>query len=159
SPSPRKFAIARSYRVVSKACLTAGRPARPAGGPARQSGKEITMNMMCMMGSPMDCGYGHMAPGKIPLLLMGLAAGYAVLVLSQNQQRPLDFLGRILGAIIILVSVGGLLCSLIFGLWCRHSYYHNDGVCAYSMKNMSGCPHDKMEAPSSDEKPLESQKE
>ncbi len=50
-----------------------------------------------------------------PLLLVALAAGYWVLTLSQSQGRPLDLLGRILGGLILLVSVAGLICATVFG--------------------------------------------
>lgn len=80
--------------------------------------------MMSMYGSSL---------GKVPLLLMALAAGYAVLVLSQGQKRPLDALGRFIGAVILLVSFVGLLCVA----WCGISHCRKSaGMCSY-MKNPS----------------------
>ena len=57
--------------------------------------------------------------GKVSLLLMALAAGYAVLVLANKQGRPLDVLGRILGALILLVSSIGLVCMAACSLKCK----------------------------------------
>lgn len=72
--------------------------------------------------------------GKVPLLLLALAAGYAVLVLSQSQQRPLDVLGRFLGGLVVLVSLVGLLCVAVCSVWCGWSRCHQGGMCPSSGK-------------------------
>jgi len=56
---------------------------------------------------------------KIPLLLLALAAGYAVLALSNKQERPLDMLGRLVGGLILIVSFIGLLCVAACSLACH----------------------------------------
>lgn len=59
----------------------------------------------------------------VPLLLLSLAAGYGVLILSERQDRPLDVLGRVIGGIIVLVAAIGLICiaTCSVGRWrqCR----------------------------------------
>jgi hypothetical protein len=50
---------------------------------------------------------------NVTLLLLALAAGYAVLVVSNKQEKPLDTLGRIIGGLILIVSFAGLLFSAI----------------------------------------------
>jgi hypothetical protein len=70
---------------------------------------------------------------KVPMLLLALAAGYAVLVLSNSQQRPLDVLGRILGSLILLISFVGLLCVASSRLCHRWARCHGD-------KMTMGCP-------------------
>jgi len=55
-----------------------------------------------------------------PLLLIALAGGYAVLVMSQHQQSPLDALGRWLGSFILLVALTGLVCTAVCALRCRY---------------------------------------
>ena len=52
------------------------------------------------------------------LLLLSLAAGYGVTVLSKSQSRPLDALGRFVGGLILIVSFIGLLCTAVCGV--RH---------------------------------------
>jgi hypothetical protein len=52
------------------------------------------------------------------ILLVALASGYAVLVMSQHQQAPLDKLGRLLGAFILLVSLVGLICVAVCAVRC-----------------------------------------
>lgn len=52
----------------------------------------------------------------IPLLLLSLAAGYGVLILSERQDRPLDVLGRVIGGIIVLVAGIGLICIATCGI-------------------------------------------
>lgn len=53
------------------------------------------------------------------VLLISLAAGYGVLVLSQNQPRPLDAIGRGVGGLILLVALIGLVCSAVCGMKCH----------------------------------------
>ena len=68
-----------------------------------------------------------------PLLLIAVAAGYAVLVMSQHQQAPLDVLGRWMGSLIMFVALTGLVCTAVFAVKC-----HYGGACGVS----SGmCPH------------------
>jgi hypothetical protein len=57
--------------------------------------------------------------GKVSLLLLALAAGYAVLVVSNKQERPLDVLGRIIGGLILGISFVGLLCVGFCSMRCR----------------------------------------
>lgn len=77
--------------------------------------------------------YG-IAAGKVPLLLIALAAGYTVLTMSQGQKRPLDVLGRIVGGLILVVSFVGLLCVAACALrWCGKS-----AMCSYPGKS-AGC--------------------
>jgi hypothetical protein len=58
-----------------------------------------------------------------PLLILGLAAGYGVLVLANRQERPLDKLGRYVGGAVLLLSVLGLICAAV----CKIS--HMTGRC------------------------------
>lgn len=86
------------------------------------------------------CGGG----GKIAFLLLTMAVGYGVLVLSQKQTRPLDVLGRIVGGIILVVSFVGLLCTAWCGSkrWCNKSamcdYSGGKKVCPMSLQQMDG---------------------
>lgn len=50
---------------------------------------------------------------SLPLLLLSLAAGYGVLVLSNKQERPLDKLGRVIGGLVLLGALAGLLWPLV----------------------------------------------
>lgn len=54
--------------------------------------------------------------GRASILLLTLAVGYGVLVLSQSQQRPLNVLGRIIGGVILVVSIIGLGCVAFCGM-------------------------------------------
>jgi hypothetical protein len=75
---------------------------------------------------------------KVPMLLVALAAGYGVLVLSQQQQRPVSGLGRFLGAVILLVSFAGLLCTAVCTVRSRWGKCHDAAQqCGMSMKH---CP-------------------
>jgi len=67
------------------------------------------------------------------LLLISLAVGYWVLTVSQNQSKALNLLGRILGALILIVSLGGLICSAVcgYGQWKHCAMPHQE--CAYPM--------------------------
>ena len=64
--------------------------------------------------------YGPMfagaATGKIPLLLIAMALGFWVLTLADNNANPLKLVGRVTGWLIMIVSVGGLICSAVFGM-------------------------------------------
>ena len=89
--------------------------------------------------------------GKVPLLLLALAAGYAVLVLSQRQERPLDVLGRFLGALILVVSFVGLLCVA----WCSLGHCRkNAEMCSYGRNTMAPCKMPMTDQPPADA-PLE----
>ena len=68
----------------------------------------------------MGCSYGSHGGGggKVAMLLLTLAAGYGVMVLSQGQKRPLDVLGRFIGGLILIVSFVGLVCVAACGVHC-----------------------------------------
>jgi hypothetical protein len=65
-----------------------------------------------------SCGYGGGASGgcHATMLLLALALGYGVLVLSQSQPKPLNSLGRGIGALILIISFIGLICTAICGV-------------------------------------------
>ncbi len=77
--------------------------------------------------------------GKVSALLLCLAAGYGTLVLSNKQERPLDVLGRLIGAVILLVSFVGLLCTAVCSWKCR--YGDSMSACHGPRKMM--CPFSK----------------
>ncbi len=58
---------------------------------------------------------------KVPLLLLGLASGYGVLVVANKQERPLDNLGRFVGGLVLLLSLLGLVMSAIYGIQCMRA--------------------------------------
>ncbi|OVE77293.1 hypothetical protein BVX98_03105 [bacterium F11] len=60
--------------------------------------------------------YGGCVVGKVSILLLALAVGYWVLTVADKQKKPLDILGRIVGGIILFVSICGLLCNAICGI-------------------------------------------
>jgi len=68
-----------------------------------------------LAGDGCDMGMSGGSTGRVSLLLLALAVGYGVLVLSQSQTKPLNTLGRIIGGIILVVGFVGLLCSAIYG--------------------------------------------
>ncbi len=77
---------------------------------------------------------------KVPLLLLALAAGYAVLVISNKQERPLDVLGRVIGGLVLLGAVAGLVCAGICAMKCAKM------SCDTGMMK-SGCPMTSSENP------------
>ena len=93
-------------------------------------------------------GYPAGGMGKVPLLLLAMVGGYWVLTLSQQQQKPLDLLGRIVGGIVLLIATGGLLCAAFFGLcrwkgcsgasWCPTDKSHK--ACPFSYRRDTGEP-------------------
>jgi hypothetical protein len=84
----------------------------------------------------MACG-GHSGMGggggRVALILLALAVGYGVLVLSQNQIKPLDVLGRFIGGLILIVSFVGLLCIAACAIKCSWA----------SCKEKMGCPYSR----------------
>lgn len=91
------------------------------------------------MAGGMACGakHGGVSAGVPALLLLCLAAGYGVLVLSQYQTRPLDVIGRIIGGLVLIVSFIGLLCVAVCSFRCGS---RNAGMCPYyGMKKGSAC--------------------
>lgn len=88
--------------------------------------------MMCptMMGPPVGCG-------KAAFLLVALALGYWVLTLADNQADRLKLIGRITGWLVMVVAVGGLLCSAFAGMCGRKK------MCATPGAMMGGCPMHK----------------
>ncbi len=88
--------------------------------------------------------------GKVPLLLLALAAGYGVLVLANKQERPLDRLGRLVGGIVLVVSFVGLLCVAVCSIMCRVSCHGERMGAACGMAKPT-CPysgnHDDASAP------------
>jgi hypothetical protein len=93
--------------------------------------------MMYPMMNPMMGGGGG---SKVSMLLLALAAGYAVLVLANKQERPLDVLGRILGGLILVVSFVGLLCVAICRIGCRMGACHKMDSSACSVEARKHCP-------------------
>lgn len=93
--------------------------------------------MMHPMMNPM---MGGGSGSKVSLLLMALAAGYAVLVLANKQERPLDVLGRILGGLILVVSFVGLLCVAVCKIGCRMGSCHKTDPSACSVEARKHCP-------------------
>lgn len=84
----------------------------------------VAVFLMTQMPLLAGCGAGNSScggGGKISLLLLALAVGYGVLVLSQSQQKPLDTLGRIIGGVILVVSIIGLFCIAFAGMKSRCS--------------------------------------
>lgn len=75
---------------------------------------------------------------NIAILLLSLAAGYGVLALSNKQERPLDGLGRFIGGLILLVSLGGLIGAAVCKAAC-HFGRCNHGAATCGMKTMT-CP-------------------
>jgi hypothetical protein len=70
----------------------------------------------------------------VPVYLVTLAVGYWVLTISQSQQRPLDILGRVVGVIILVVSLLGSICTMTCG--------HRGGSCGMAWcgaPRPSGC--------------------
>ena len=67
-------------------------------------------------------------------LLIALAAGYAVLALSNKQERPLDALGRLIGGLILIVSFIGLICVAVCSIRCHWAACHGGSAmsCPYS---------------------------
>lgn len=74
---------------------------------------------------------------KVPALMVALAAGYGVLVLSVKQQRPLDVLGRFIGGVILVVSFIGLLCAAYAGIMC----HRGGSMCGGPGMMSKGCPY------------------
>ena len=74
---------------------------------------------------------------KVALLLLALAAGYAVLALSQRQERPLDVLGRLTGGLILLVTVAGLVGMTICGIGCKMGRCGKNDTASCSMKKIN----------------------
>ncbi len=65
------------------------------------------------------CSYGPMVSGggdKIAFLLIALALGYWVLNLAESNPNPMKLIGRFVAWIVLIVSVGGLICSAVCGL-------------------------------------------
>ncbi len=65
------------------------------------------------------CSYGPMmmgGGGKVAFLLIALALGYWVLNQAENNPNPLKLVGRMVGWLILIVSLGGLVCSAMCGL-------------------------------------------
>jgi thiol:disulfide interchange protein len=92
----------------------------------------VILGMTGMVFASYECpimagGFSNVVGGFILL-----AVGYWVLTLSQNQKRPLDVLGRIIGVIILLASLASLISSAF--------------VC------VSSCPSKKTECPISAQK-------
>jgi hypothetical protein len=69
--------------------------------------------MMCPQGSMM---MGGGMGGKVSMLLIAMAAGYWVLTLAVNTNNPLKLIGRIVGWLILIVSLAGLICAAVCGL-------------------------------------------
>ena len=90
---------------------------------------------------------GHCSAG---LLLLALASGYAVLTLSNKQERPLDLLGRIIGGTILIVSVVGLLCTAVCGI--RTAMACHSGGCPFG-KHMAQCAAPTPETTAPDQAP------
>jgi hypothetical protein len=66
------------------------------------------------------CHHGsYGGASKAAVLLLALAAGYGVLVLSQSQSRPLNVIGRVIGGIVLVVSLIGLICVGVSRVWCK----------------------------------------
>lgn len=72
---------------------------------------------------------------SLPLLLLSLAAGYGVLVLSNKQERPLDKLGRVIGGLVLLGALAGLLWPLV----CAAKYMCGNTSCPIRSKKIV-CP-------------------
>jgi hypothetical protein len=93
--------------------------------------------MMCMNPMMMAAPAG----GKIAFLLVALALGYWVLTLAENQSPGLRTVGRVSGWVIMVVAVGGLLCSAVCGLGRMKS-------CPRGEVSKMGCPMgDVVESP------------
>jgi len=90
--------------------------------------------------------YGKIGFAKVPLMLLALGVGYWVLTLSEKQKKPLDLFGRIIGGLIILVTLAGLICSAFFG-YCKWSKYKSGkwskSDCPYHQAKGDLTPSDK----------------
>lgn len=82
------------------------------------------------------CDFGG---GKAAFLLLTLAAGYWVLTLAQKQAKPLNLIGRIIGLVILVASLGGLVCVAASRLWCRSEAACEPGSHGAMMMG-KGCP-------------------
>jgi len=69
-----------------------------------------------MMGGGMNCPPFGAGACKVPILLLSLAAGYAVLALASKQNPKTAKTGRVIGWSIIVISVAGLLCAAFSGV-------------------------------------------
>src|SRR5262245_57402670 len=100
----------------------------------------------CGQDGMMNCG--HRPGGALVLfgLLIALAAGYGVLVLSQGQPRPLDKLGRLIGGLILVVSFVALIAGAVCGVHCLITRGCASGA-GCPMMSKKAC-HMTMDAPS-----------
>ena len=75
-------------------------------------------------------------------LLISMAVGYAVLVFAKREARPLDWIGKIIGWILILVSLAGLIC-IAASAACRYCPFHRSCdtalACPYYMHRGVAC--------------------
>lgn len=53
----------------------------------------------------------------VPLFLLSLLGSYVVLTLSKSQPYPLGMLGRIIGILVMMISIGSLICSAVCRFW------------------------------------------
>lgn len=88
----------------------------------------------------MSCPPAGGGAGRATFLLVALAVGYWVLVLANNQEKPLNLIGRIVGWVILAVALIGLICSAVAGycLWrCpsgKCAWGPKKAMCAYTEK-------------------------
>lgn len=75
-------------------------------------------------------------------LLISMAVGYAVLVFAKREARPLDWIGKVIGWIIIVVSLAGLIC-IAASAACRYCPFYRSCdaamACPYYMHRGVSC--------------------
>ena len=69
----------------------------------------------CGMGAK-SCGLMGGGMLVVPALLLVLGFGYWILTLANKQDRPLDVIGRVVGGLVVLVSLVGLVCIAVCGV-------------------------------------------
>ena len=86
---------------------------------------------------------------SVTALLFSAAAGYWVLTLATKEKEPLKKLGKLVGFIIIAVSLAGTACKVYSVVRCSKNYCPPQQGCPFLGKAMNGSYTSKPTAPPS----------